>query len=53
MAVEPNVTINEKIELTTLNNALDKADIFTFLVKHREFIEIYRNENNQLNFCGI
>ncbi|KAB0590855.1 UDP-N-acetyl-D-mannosamine dehydrogenase [Campylobacter lari] len=62
LAVEPNIKqlplkLQDKvnIELVSLAQALDKADIVVILVKHREFVQVQNNisyRKNILNFCG-
>ncbi|MCV3422591.1 UDP-N-acetyl-D-mannosamine dehydrogenase [Campylobacter lari] len=62
LAVEPNIKqlplkLQDKtnIELVSLTQALDEADIVVVLVKHREFVQVRNNisyRKNILNFCG-
>jgi len=53
LSIEPNVKYYKNIKLTALNEALEQADIFVYLVKHKEFIHTYNKQSNQLNFCGL
>lgn len=57
IAVEPNIEKHEKFMLSTLENALDSADVIAVLVKHRQFSnELVRkrlNTANVLDFCGV
>ena len=53
VCVEPNISLNttlENLKLISLENALE-CDIIVFLVGHKEFIDIKRN--NSLDFCGV
>jgi len=52
--VEPNIKNHKKLKLTNLHVAIDKADIVTFLVGHKEFKEL-KNISNKIvyDFCGI
>ncbi len=56
-AVEPNICSHEKLVLMNEEDALKKASLFVFLVKHREFIHLVdegRFKNSWvLDFCGI
>jgi UDP-N-acetyl-D-mannosaminuronic acid dehydrogenase len=51
LAVEPNIESFEKFEIVEYKEALDKADIITFLVGHDEFKNL--NIRNALDFCGV
>lgn len=51
LIVEPNVKQSSIFELTTPENALDKADIICFLVAHKEFKELTKKPNS-LDFCN-
>jgi len=63
LAVEPNVTnlpevlSNRKnVEFSTLENALENADVIVILVKHKEFIELEKEElsiSNVVDTTGI
>ena len=50
LAVEPNIESHKEFEIVDYKDAMDQADIVTFLVAHKEFknldIETY------LDFCG-
>ena len=54
MAVEPNIETHVDIKLISYEGVKEKADIFVFLVAHKEF----RSFNNVydkyiLDFCGV
>jgi UDP-N-acetyl-D-mannosaminuronic acid dehydrogenase len=51
LAVEPNIESFSEFEVVNYKDALDKADIVTFLVGHDEFkgLEV----ESDLDFCGI
>ncbi|WP_348653204.1 UDP-N-acetyl-D-mannosamine dehydrogenase [uncultured Sulfurimonas sp.] len=51
LAVEPNISEYKDIEIVDYKKAIEKADIVTFLVAHKEFkgLEI----KTKLDFCGV
>jgi len=51
LAVEPNISEYKDIEIVDYKKAIEKADIVTFLVSHKEFkgLEI----KTKLDFCGV
>ena len=51
LAVEPNIETYKDIEIVDYKKAIEKADIVTFLVAHKEFknLEI----KTDLDFCGV
>jgi UDP-N-acetyl-D-mannosaminuronic acid dehydrogenase len=53
MAVEPNLRKHPELEITDTLRALHEADMFVFLVAHKEFksVEIH-SEKVILDFCG-
>ena len=51
LAVEPNIESFEEFEVYNYKEALEKADIITFLVAHREFTNL--NIQTSLDFCGV
>jgi len=51
LAVEPNIASFEKFKIYNYKEALDLADIITFLVAHREFNSL--NIQTNLDFCGV
>jgi UDP-N-acetyl-D-mannosaminuronic acid dehydrogenase len=56
IAVEPNISELEGIELVSFNQAIQKADVHIILVAHKEFsVELTSNTlrlNNALDYCG-
>jgi UDP-N-acetyl-D-mannosaminuronic acid dehydrogenase len=52
MVVEPNVEEHKDFTLSTMENAIEKADILALLVSHREF-EGLNNKSKAINFCGL
>jgi UDP-N-acetyl-D-mannosaminuronic acid dehydrogenase len=57
IAVEPNISHHEKIEIVKLSNATKNADLLVVLVKHKEFVnssELKNMPNNLiLDYCGL
>ena len=57
IAVEPNIKTHEQFELATLDEALQTADVFAVLVKHRQFLAPLAKQKlvelKALDFCGI
>ena len=51
LAVEPNIESHKEFEIVNYKEAIQKADIVTFLVAHKEFksFEI----ESELDFCGV
>ena len=57
IAVEPNIEKHEKFMLSSLEEALNTADVIAVLVKHRQFSnDLVRRRlkaKNVLDFCGV
>ena len=57
VAVEPNIKSHEQFKLATLEEALESADVFAVLVKHRQFLAPLAKQKlvelKALDFCGI
>ena len=51
LAVEPNILVYKDIEIVDYKKAIEKADIVTFLVAHKEFKEL--DIKSELDFCGV
>ena len=52
--VEPNIKEHNEFMLTNYNDAIEQADIVTFLVAHKEFKDLQFNEDKVvLDFCGV
>lgn len=51
LAVEPNIETHKEFEIVEYKEALEKADIVTFLVAHKEFKKL--DIKTDLDFCGI
>lgn len=57
-AVEPNVDALEPLDLVSLEDAIEQADIIVILVKHKEFItsrnvdRLNQSKLKVLDFCG-
>jgi len=51
LAVEPNISGYSEFEVVNYADALEEADVVTFLVAHKEFkgLDIQTN----LDFCGV
>jgi len=57
IAVEPNIKTHEHFTLLTLEEALNTADVFAVLVKHRGFLDesvkMALKKRSVLDFCGV
>lgn len=53
LAVEPNIESHPELRLTPWQDALARADIVVWLVKHREFLHATADGTIVLDFCGI
>ncbi len=57
VAVEPNIESHDRFPLVTIEAALDTADVFAVLVKHKGFFEASVKsallERGALDFCGV
>lgn len=51
LAVEPNIEVFKEFEIVDYKEALEKADIVTFLVAHKEFKNL--DVQTELDFCGV
>lgn len=51
LAVEPNIESHKEFEIVEYKEALEQADIVTFLVAHKEFKTL--NIKTNLDFCGV
>lgn len=52
--VEPNIESHSYYKITSVEKALEKADIVAFLVAHNEFKQLTISENKVvLDFCGV
>jgi UDP-N-acetyl-D-mannosaminuronic acid dehydrogenase len=51
LAVEPNIDTYKDIEIIDYKKAIEKADIVTFLVAHKEFKGL--DIKSELDFCGV
>jgi UDP-N-acetyl-D-mannosaminuronic acid dehydrogenase len=51
LAVEPNISGHDEFEVVDYKDALEKADVVTFLVAHKQFktLEI----QTEFDFCGV
>jgi UDP-N-acetyl-D-mannosaminuronic acid dehydrogenase len=56
-AVEPNIEQHDSFRLSTLEDAIESADVVAVLVKHRQFtsdaIKRRLNAASALDFCGV
>lgn len=50
LAVEPNIEHFKEFEIVDYKEVLEKADLFAFLVAHKEFKQL--TANTDLDFCG-
>jgi UDP-N-acetyl-D-mannosaminuronic acid dehydrogenase len=57
IVVEPNIQSHTSMQLTSVEEALDQADIIALLVKHREFVQLFQSgllsDERVLDFCGV
>lgn len=57
IAVEPNIEKHDKFSLSSLEDALNNADVIAVLVKHRQFandsVRKRLGTANALDFCGV
>jgi len=54
LVVEPNITQHKTFQLTDCKTAYQKADIIAWLVAHKPFYDIPKNNNKvEFDFCGI
>lgn len=51
LAVEPNIEKHSEFDVIDYKEALEQADIVTFLVAHKEFKGLELKSN--LDFCGV
>lgn len=51
LAVEPNIESHKEFEIVDYKDAIEQADIVTFLVAHKEFKNLDIKTN--LDFCGV
>lgn len=51
LAVEPNIESHKELEIVNYKEALEQADIVTFLVAHKEFRGL--DIKTDLDFCGV
>jgi UDP-N-acetyl-D-mannosaminuronic acid dehydrogenase len=51
LAVEPNIKSHDEFQIIDYKEALEQADIVTFLVAHKEFKKLDIKTN--LDFCGV
>jgi len=51
LAVEPNIKTHSELEIVDYKQALEQADIVTFLVAHKEFKKL--DVKTELDFCGV
>ncbi|MDD2509000.1 MAG: UDP-N-acetyl-D-mannosamine dehydrogenase [Aliarcobacter skirrowii] len=51
LAVEPNIENHKEFEIVDYKDAIEQADIVTFLVAHKEFKNL--DIKTDLDFCGV
>ena len=51
LAVEPNIESHKELKIVEYKQALQEADLATFLVAHKEFKDL--KMKNNLDFCGV
>ena len=54
LVVEPNIKSHKSFNLTDFNEAYNKADIVVWLVRHKQFLTVQKQEGKiELDFCGL
>jgi len=54
LVVEPNISQHKTFQLIDYKEACQKADIIAWLVAHKPFLDIPRDDSKiELDFCGI
>lgn len=53
LAVEPNISNHKLIEIINYKEAILKADIIVFLVRHKVFTDLNITDKQILNFCNV
>ena len=51
LAVEPNISKHSEFDIVNYNEAIEQADVITFLVAHKEFKNLVIKAD--LDFCGV
>jgi UDP-N-acetyl-D-mannosaminuronic acid dehydrogenase len=51
LVVEPNIETHEEFKIMSYKEALEMADLITFLVAHKEFKKL--DVKSDLDFCGV
>jgi UDP-N-acetyl-D-mannosaminuronic acid dehydrogenase len=51
LAVEPNIQSHREFEVVDYKQAIEQAEIVTFLVAHKEFKKL--DVETELDFCGV
>ena len=54
LVVEPNIQYHKSFNIADCQDAYDKADIVVWLVRHKEFLSIKKQDSKvELDFCGV
>jgi UDP-N-acetyl-D-mannosaminuronate dehydrogenase len=54
LAVEPNINDHRSFKLEKCRTAYQKADIIVWLVRHKEFVSVPKeNKKIEIDFCGV
>jgi len=51
LAVEPNISEHSEFDIVNYDEAVEQADVVTFLVAHKEFKNL--TIETDLDFCGV
>jgi len=51
LTVEPNIAEHSEFDVVNYSDAVEQADVVTFLVAHKEFKNL--NTVTDLDFCGV
>jgi UDP-N-acetyl-D-mannosaminuronic acid dehydrogenase len=53
LAVEPNIKKSEEFKLSSVESVKQDADLYVFLVGHKEFLDLEFEEGTYIDFCGV
>ena len=51
LMVEPNIESHPEFEISSIERAVDQADLVVLLVRHKQFVTLEMNKEI-LDFCG-
>ena len=54
LVAEPNIKVHQTFNLVSYTEAFQRADIVVWLVRHKEFLSMPRDDRKiELDFCGV